>query len=164
MQPPMNQRRSICRSELRADIKGFESAKKESNVALGAIDKVTGCGLMRVFKTKWFTKAAKSHAIKDSELCKAIEGILQGKVDDLGGGVYKKRLNLNRDRAIILAKGGCHWFYTFLYAKQDMANIDARELMGFRELAKHYAGLADVTIMALIQHKELVEICHDCKK
>ncbi|WP_374189910.1 MULTISPECIES: type II toxin-antitoxin system RelE/ParE family toxin [Pectobacterium] len=27
---------------------------------------------MRVFKTKWFTKAAKSHAIKDSELYEAI--------------------------------------------------------------------------------------------
>ncbi|HEN3566411.1 TPA: type II toxin-antitoxin system RelE/ParE family toxin [Yersinia enterocolitica] len=119
---------------------------------------------MRVFKTKWFAKTAKSHAIKDSELCRVIEGVLQGKVDDLGGGVYKKRLNLNRDRAIILAKGGNHWFYTFLYAKQDMANIDERELAGFRELARHYAGLADVKIMVLIQHKELVEICHDCKK
>ncbi|GKW16702.1 hypothetical protein PEC301937_26510 [Pectobacterium carotovorum subsp. carotovorum] len=29
---------------------------------------------MRVFKTKWFTRAAKSHAIKDSELCEAIGG------------------------------------------------------------------------------------------
>ncbi|MBC2873018.1 type II toxin-antitoxin system RelE/ParE family toxin [Klebsiella pneumoniae] len=28
-----------------------------------------------------------------------------------------------------------------LYAKQDMANINHRELMGFRELAKHYANL-----------------------
>ncbi|WP_369831415.1 type II toxin-antitoxin system RelE/ParE family toxin [Dickeya sp. Secpp 1600] len=34
---------------------------------------------MRVFKTKWFTKAAKSHAIKDSELCQAIEAVTQGK-------------------------------------------------------------------------------------
>lgn len=98
---------------------------------------------MRVFKTKWFSKAAKSHAIKDSELCQAIEATMQGKADDLGGGVYKKRLNQNRDRAIILAKGGEHWFYTFLYAKQDMANIDCRELAGFRELAKHYAALID---------------------
>ncbi|MBA0192081.1 type II toxin-antitoxin system RelE/ParE family toxin, partial [Pectobacterium carotovorum] len=40
---------------------------------------------MRVFKTKWFTKAAKSHAIKDSELCEAIEAVVQGKADDLGG-------------------------------------------------------------------------------
>jgi len=81
-----------------------------------------------------------------------------------GGGVYKKRLNQNRDRAIILAKGGEHWFYTFLYAKQDMANIDNRELAGFRELAKHYAALSDEKITALIKSKELVEICHDCKK
>ncbi|WJV66562.1 type II toxin-antitoxin system RelE/ParE family toxin [Pectobacteriaceae bacterium CE70] len=119
---------------------------------------------MRVFKTKWFTKAAKSHAIKDSELCQAIEAVTQGKADDLGGGVYKKRLNQNRNRAIILAKGGEHWFYTFLYAKQDMANIDDRELAGFRELAKQYANLADEKITALIKHKELVEICHDRKK
>jgi len=80
------------------------------------------------------------------------------------GGVYKKRLNQNRDRAIILVKGGEHWFYTFLYAKQDMANIDNRELAGFRELAKHYAALSDEKITALIKSKELVEICHDCKK
>lgn len=46
---------------------------------------------MRVFKTKWFSKAAKSHAIKDSELCRAIEALVQGKADDPGGGVYKKR-------------------------------------------------------------------------
>ncbi|UJL39008.1 type II toxin-antitoxin system RelE/ParE family toxin [Pantoea agglomerans] len=81
-----------------------------------------------------------------------------------GGVVYKKHLNQNRDRAIILAKGGVHWFYTFLYAKQDMANIDNRELAGFRELAKHYAALRDEKITALIKSKELVEICHDCKK
>jgi len=81
-----------------------------------------------------------------------------------GGVVYKKHLNQNRDRAIILAKGGEHWFYTFLYAKQDMANIDNRELAGFRELAKHYAALRDEKITALIKSKELVEICHDCKK
>lgn len=119
---------------------------------------------MCVFKTKWFSKAAKSHVIKDSELCQAVEAAMQGKADDLGGGVYKKRLNQNRDRAIILAKGGEHWFYTFLYAKQDMANIDNRELAGFRELAKHYAALSDEKITALIKSKELVEICHDCKK
>jgi hypothetical protein len=118
---------------------------------------------MRVFKTKWFSKAAKSHAIKDSELCRAIEAVVQGRLT-IWRGVYKKRLNQNRDRAIILAKGGEHWYYTFLYAKQDMANIDNRELAGFRELAKHYAALSDEKITALIKSKELVEICHDCKK
>jgi len=45
-----------------------------------------------------------------------------------------------------------------------MANIDNRELAGFRELAKHYTALGDEKITALIKSKELVEICHDCKK
>ncbi|SUB72715.1 Uncharacterized protein conserved in bacteria [Pluralibacter gergoviae] len=45
-----------------------------------------------------------------------------------------------------------------------MVNINNRELAGFRELAKHYAVLVDEKIMALIESKELVEICHDCKK
>ncbi|NXZ88517.1 type II toxin-antitoxin system RelE/ParE family toxin [Serratia sp. JSRIV001] len=119
---------------------------------------------MRVFKTKWFAKMAESHGIKDRELCRAIDAVIEGKADDLGGGIYKKHLRENRDRAIILAKGGVHWFYTFLYAKQDMANIDKRELAGFRELAKYYAVLTDEKIMALITNKELVEICHDRKK
>ncbi|EIX9052359.1 type II toxin-antitoxin system RelE/ParE family toxin [Klebsiella oxytoca] len=118
---------------------------------------------MRIFKTKWFTREAQAHAIDDDELCKAIEATLQGKVDNLGGGVYKKRLNKNRDRAIILAKGAEHWFYTFLYAKQDIANIDNRELAAFRELARHYSLLSEEKMAALVKRKELVEICHDCK-
>ena len=59
---------------------------------------------MRIFKTKWFAREARSHGISDDELYQAIQSALQGKVVDLGGGVYKKRLNKNRDRAIILTK------------------------------------------------------------
>ncbi|MFT2542526.1 type II toxin-antitoxin system RelE/ParE family toxin, partial [Escherichia coli] len=94
-----------------------------------------------MFKTKWFAREARSHAITDEELCRAILETEQGKADVLGGGVFKKRLHRNRERAIILAKGGSNWFYTFLYAKQDMSNINSQELAGFRELAKHYAFL-----------------------
>ncbi|WLI77933.1 type II toxin-antitoxin system RelE/ParE family toxin [Kosakonia sp. H02] len=118
----------------------------------------------RIFKTKWFAKAAQKHGIRDSELRRAIDEMMQGQADNLGGGVYKKRLNQNRDRAIVLAKGGSHGFYTFLYAKQDMANIDDSELAAFRELAKHYAYLSEKAILMLISNKELVEITHDNKK
>lgn len=118
---------------------------------------------MRIFKTRWFNREAKSHTIKDDELSKAVNATLQGKADNLGGGVYKKRLNQNRDRAIVLAKGGGNWFYTFLYAKQDMANISYGELVGFRELAKHYACLTEDQITALINNKELVEVRHVSK-
>lgn len=53
---------------------------------------------MRIFKTRWFNREAKSHTIKDDELSEAINAVLQGKADNLGGGVYKKRLNQNRNR------------------------------------------------------------------
>ena len=108
---------------------------------------------MRVFKTKWFAREARSHAITDEELCRAILETEQGKADALGGGVFKKRLHKNRERAIILAKGGSNWFYTFLYAKQDMSNINSQELAGFRELAKHYAFLTKAQLTAMITLK-----------
>ena len=61
---------------------------------------------MRTFKTAWFSKAAKKASIADTELCEAIRQVMQGQADDLGGGVFKKRLNNNLRRSIILAKGG----------------------------------------------------------
>ena len=64
---------------------------------------------MRVFKTSWFTKAAKKARIKDSDLSNAINEIMDGQVADLGGGVFKKRLNNNQYRSIILAKSGRYW-------------------------------------------------------
>ena len=58
----------------------------------------------RVFKTAWFAKAAKKSGIKDDELCEAIGEVIKGQCDDLGGGVYKKRLNKNLHRSILLSK------------------------------------------------------------
>lgn len=63
----------------------------------------------RTFKTAWFAKAARKALIKDDELCEAIQEVMKGQADDLGGGVFKKRLNKNRHRSIILAKGRRHW-------------------------------------------------------
>jgi hypothetical protein len=47
-----------------------------------------------VYKTKWFAKAARKADIADAELCAAISEVEQGQADDLGGGVWKKRLRL----------------------------------------------------------------------
>lgn len=115
----------------------------------------------RVFKTKWFSKNARRHLIDDDELCQAIAAVKLGHADNLGGGVFKKRLQQNRSRAIILAKGGKNWIYTFLFAKQDQTNLSQSELDGFRELAKHYSLISNETLNHLIALQELVEICHD---
>lgn len=115
----------------------------------------------RVFKTSWFTKAAKKAHIKDEALCSAIQQVMDGQAVDLGGGVFKKRLNENRHRSIILAKSGCYWVYEFLFAKKDLDNIDDDELKNFRELAQAYAKLSEKQIEQLLKDKSLVEICHE---
>ena len=117
-------------------------------------------GASRVFKTAWFAKAARSSRIRDDELCEAIGEVMKGQADDLGGGVWKKRLNRNMHRSIILAKGGRYWIYQYLFAKSDRANIDADELNDFRELAKAYASLDDRQIGRLIEDGDLMEICN----
>jgi hypothetical protein len=115
----------------------------------------------RVFKTTWFSKAAKMARIREAMLCACIEQAMLGQADDLGGGVFKKRLNDNMHRAIILTKSGRVWVYEYLFAKKDRANIEDDELTQFRELAKAYAKLNDTQIDQLIDDNHFVEICHD---
>jgi hypothetical protein len=97
----------------------------------------------RTFKTAWFAKAARKALIDDAELCQAIAEVRKGQADDLGGGVFKKRLDKNRSRSIILAKGRAHWVYEYLLAKKDRDNIDDKELAAFRKLARAYEALDD---------------------
>jgi hypothetical protein len=115
----------------------------------------------RVFKTAWFAKAARKSHIHDSELCVAIRQVMHGQADDLGGGVFKKRLSKNLYRSIIVARGGRYWVYAYLFAKQDRANIENDELIAFRRLATLYARKTDADIARELQLKELVEICHE---
>ena len=86
---------------------------------------------------------------------------MQGQADNLGGGVYKKRLNDNMHRSIIVAKAGRHWIYAYLYAKKDRENIAPDELAAFKKLAKDYGSASDARIAALLNNGELLEVCHD---
>ena len=117
----------------------------------------------RVFKTAWFAKKAKKAHIRDEDLCFAIVQVMRGQADDLGGGVFKKRLNDNRHRSIVLAKGGGFWVYEYLFAKQDRDNIDDDELAAFRLLAASYEKLTDRDISNLIANRKFLEICNDCQ-
>ena len=105
--------------------------------------------------------AAKKAIIRDVELCSAIKQVMLGQADDLGGGVYKKRLGKNLYRSIIVAKGGRFWVYAYLFAKQDRANIRNDELLDFRALANLYAQKTDADIKKELGLKEILEICHD---
>ena len=114
----------------------------------------------RAFKTAWFAKAARKARISDKALYKAIEQVALGQVDDLGGGVFKKRLNDNMYRSIILAKTGEFWVFAYLFAKKDRANIDADELVAFRKLADIYRRKTASDLETEIASGALMEICN----
>jgi hypothetical protein len=117
----------------------------------------------RTFKTASFAKLARKAEIEDAKLCKAIKQVMNGQADDLGGGVFKKRLKKNMHRSIILAKGGHFWIYAYLFAKKDRENIEDDELKAFRKLAKAYEGLTGLQLARLVKDQDLTEICHDDK-
>ena len=113
----------------------------------------------RVFKSSWFAKAATKARVSDAALCTAIAQVMAGQADDLGGGIFKKRLADNRLRSIILARGGDYWVYQYLFAKQDRANIDDDELKAFKLLAKAYGKMTMEQADAQVADGHWIEIC-----
>ena len=114
----------------------------------------------RIFKTAWFDKAARKARIGDRALCEAARQVVAGQADDLGGGVFKKRLNKNEHRAIVLARAGKLWIFEYLFAKKDRANITNDELVEFRKLAKAYGRLNEEQVSALVANGDMTEICN----
>ena len=144
----------------------LHSLKCTSTVHGGDCEGITWCydkrmalEAERIFKTAWFAKAAKKARIPDEELCEAVRQVVLGQVDDLGGGVFKKRLGRNLYRSLILAKGRRQWVYVYLFAKKDRANIEQDELASFRALAVLYSRKTEEEFAKEMQLKELVEIC-----
>lgn len=113
-----------------------------------------------MFKTAWFSKAAGKARIKDEELRTAIRQVMRGQAVNLGGGVFKKRLDKNRSRAIILDKSGQYWVFEYLFAKKNLDNIDDSELSKFRKLARTYESLSNTQVEQLIRNQDWLEICY----
>lgn len=86
---------------------------------------------------------------------------MQGQADDLGGGVFKKRLNKNMHRSIVLGKGRRHWVFAYLFAKKDRANIDDDELADFKKLAQAYDRMTDFELASALRQGDLLELCDE---
>jgi hypothetical protein len=115
----------------------------------------------KVFKTSWFSKKAKGAGISDADLCRAAKELNAGQGDDLGGNVWKKRLDKNTKRGIVVNKIGDFWVFVYLFAKSDRDNIEDRELHDFKKLAQSYAKAKTADIDRMLESKDLVEICND---
>jgi hypothetical protein len=112
----------------------------------------------RVFTTPYFARQANDAGVSDRELCDSATELRKGQGDSLGAGVWKKRLDKNRQRAIVLTKVGRFWIYVYLFAKKDRENITPKELRAFKKLSGDYQT-ADVELM--LKNGDLNEICKD---
>ena len=117
--------------------------------------------LTRAFKTAWFSKAARKARIGDPALIAAIREVMQRQANDLGGGVCKKRLKRNPHRSIVLAKGGRHWIFAYLFTKKDRANIDDDELADFKKLAQAFGRMTDTELRAALKQGDLLKLCDE---
>ena len=88
----------------------------------------------RAFKTAWFAKEARKATISDAELCRAISQVMQGQADDLGGGVYKKRLKTTCTVQLSWLKlGGIGYMFTYMQRRierisRQMNWLDSKDL------------------------------------
>lgn len=72
--------------------------------------------------------------------------------------MFKKRLNDNMHRSIVLAKGGHNWVYAYLFAKKDRANIDPDELAAFKKLAQAYGRMTEAELASALSQGDLQEL------
>jgi len=120
---------------------------------------------MTVYATKDFARFARRSGLHDTKLVQAAEDVAKGKFDaDLGGGVYKQRVARDGGgksggfRTIIVFKIGGHSFFAHGFAKNEKANVSAKELKALKRLADLLLGYADAELVAAKSAGELVEV------
>jgi len=119
----------------------------------------SSASIVRYFKTADAAKLASKRGISNADMCKAIRQLIAGGPTKLPGGVYKKRINNNLDRAIVLCRDGSNnWFFVGLFQKSDIANITNGELENYQKLAQHLAAITDDQLSALLKAQKLLEI------
>ncbi|GHV90502.1 hypothetical protein AGMMS50268_10050 [Spirochaetia bacterium] len=83
---------------------------------------------------------------------------------DLGSGVYKKRVSRPGGgksggyRAIIFFRSGERTFYQYAYPKSARDNINDKELLFFRKLAKRYLSMTESQLKEVVDSGEFIEI------
>ncbi len=102
---------------------------------------------MRVFKNKWFQKWATKEGLSDEALQVAVEEMEDGLIDaELGGHVTKKRVALpgrgkrGGSRTLVVYQQGNKAFFVYGFAKNERANINAKQLKALKLLATQLLG------------------------
>lgn len=118
-----------------------------------------------IYKTKAFADLTKKEALSDNDIVNACKEMSRGLFDaDLGGHVYKKRIasgNKGKSggyRTIVGAVLGDRYFFLYVFAKSDRANINAKEKLALKELAKEFLAFSQNDLNQLMEDGELIEV------
>lgn len=120
---------------------------------------------MTVLMTKTFARFARKAKLEDASLAKAAAAVATGEFDaDLGGHVYKQRVARSGGgksggfRTIILFKVGGHSFFAHGFAKNEKANVTAKELKALKKLAEVLLAMSEADIDKGIAAGEFVKV------
>ncbi|HEX5235420.1 MAG TPA: type II toxin-antitoxin system RelE/ParE family toxin [Silvibacterium sp.] len=116
---------------------------------------------LRVFGSKPFMRFARKFGVSDQDLRDAAQREPDA---DLGGGVFKFRLAREGEgtsggaRSIVAMNKGKRIVMMFGFEKKNLSNIDAKELKGFKKLAKIFLERSEIEMDSLVSSGELTEI------
>jgi hypothetical protein len=123
---------------------------------------------MWVFKNKWFHKWATKEGLSDEALQVAVEEMEDGLIDaELGGYVAKKRVALpgrgkrGGSRTLVVYQQGNKAFFVYGFAKNERANISAKQLKALKLLATQLLGYTNPALVKAINAGELIEVNED---
>ncbi|MGC4024393.1 MAG: type II toxin-antitoxin system RelE/ParE family toxin [Mesorhizobium sp.] len=123
---------------------------------------------MTVFVTKEFARFARKSRLSADRLLQAAAEVMDGRFDaDLGGGVFKQRVAREGGgksggfRTIVVFRTGDHSFFVHGFAKNDKANVSAKELKALKQLADVLLGFSNEELRAAQAAGELIEVVRD---
>ena len=123
---------------------------------------------MQAFKTKWFAKWAAGQKLADEALTAAVADMEQGLVDaELGGQVVKKRVALpgkgkrGSTRTLVAFRQEDKAFFIYGFAKNERANISAKELKALKRLARELLSYTKPALAKAVIAGELIEVEDD---
>lgn len=123
---------------------------------------------MRIFKTRWFVRFARSEGIGDESLSEAISRAARGLIDaDLGGGLIKQRVaRRGRGRSggyrmIIAYRVKERAVFLYGFAKNERESIEPDELEDLRLVARGWLDAASERIDAALKDSAIQEVRHD---
>lgn len=120
---------------------------------------------MRIFTIKLFAKFARRERIANASLTEAIDRAGRGQIDaDLGGGVIKQRVaragqgRSGGYRALIAYRSKSRAVFIFGFAKNELDNIDDKQLATLRETAAIWFEADDSKIEKALADGILLEV------